>query len=65
MVGTMKIMMTIGTTKMTKAEVDHLDDLSQKIITLLRANGMNRDADKVEDVLYDVLEHAETKAMED
>lgn len=50
---------------MTKAEVDHLDDLSQKIITLLRANGMNRDADKVEDVLYDVLEHAETKAMED
>lgn len=50
---------------MTKAEVDHLDELSQKIITLLRSNGMNKDADKVEDVLYDVLEHAETGAMED
>lgn len=61
---TMKMRM-IGKTKMTKAEVDHLDELSQKIITLLRSNGMNRDADKVEDVLYDVLEHAETKAMED
>lgn len=55
----------IGKKKMTKAEVDHLDELSQKIITLLRSNGMNKDADKVEDVLYDVLEHAETGAMED
>lgn len=50
---------------MTKGEVNHLDELSQKIITLLRANGMNKDADKLEDVLYDVLEHAEIKAIED
>lgn len=50
---------------MTKTDVNKIDDLSQKLINTLKDCGMNKAADKLENVLYDILEQAEVKAMED
>lgn len=49
---------------MTKADVNKIDDLSQKLINTLKDCGMNKAADKLENVLCDILEQAEVKAME-
>lgn len=50
---------------MNKADVNKIDDLSQILINTLKDCGMDKAADKLEDVLYDILEQAEAKAMED
>lgn len=50
---------------MTKADVNKIDDLSQKLINTLKDCGMNKAVDKLENVLYDILEQAEVKAMKD
>lgn len=54
-----------GMTKMTKADVDKIDDLSQKLVNVLKDCGMKRDAETLENVLYDILEEAELRVLGD
>ena len=50
---------------MTKAVVDKIDDLSQELVNVLKDCGMKRDAETLENVLYDILEEAELRALGD
>ena len=50
---------------MTKADVDKIDDLSQELVNVLKDCGMKRDAETLENVLYDILEEAELRALGD
>lgn len=54
-----------GWYKMTKADVDKIEDLSQKLVDVLKDSGMRRDAETLENVLYDILEEAKLRISED
>lgn len=49
---------------MTKADVNKIEDISQKLVAVLKDCGMRKDAETLESVLYDVLEKAELRVLE-
>lgn len=49
---------------MTKVDVNKIEDLSQKLVDVLKNCGMRKDAETLENVLYVILEKAELRVLE-
>lgn len=50
---------------MSKADIECISEMGEKIISILKSNGLNKDADKLDDLLFDIVEHCEVRAMGD
>ncbi len=50
---------------MSKTDIERISEMGEKIISILKSNGLNKDAAKLDDLLFDIVEHCEVRAMED
>ena len=50
---------------MSKTDIERISEMGEKIIFILKENGLNKDADKLDNLLFDILENCEVRAMGD